>query len=174
MTERLKTITCKQQTYLETIYDLSLEEGYTHVKLIAEKLSKRMPSVTGVMHKLAEKNLINYDVRRNVSLTSLGWKVAKELDERHNILADFYCKILGCPFSKAQKIACEVEHIVDAAFCFRLAGFASFIRHKEKEGVGLIQEFKEYYIKLKLEEKTTANGHNKTVTNNEVKKCRYR
>ena len=153
MNEKLKTISLKQQTYLETIYDLSLKEGHTHIKLIAEKLSKRMPSVTEVMRKLAEKKLINYDVRKNVSLTSFGRKMAKELDERHNILADFYCRILGCPFSKAHKIACKVEHVVDTAFCSRLAGFASFVRTKENDGIELIEEFKEYYTKLKLNEK---------------------
>jgi DtxR family Mn-dependent transcriptional regulator len=152
MTERLKAITFKQQTYLETVYDLSFKEGHTHIKMIAKKLSKSMPSVTEAMRKLAEKKLINYDLRKNVSLTDAGRQMAKELDERHNILADFYCRILGCPFPKAQKIACKVEHIVDTAFCSRLAGFASFIRAKEEEGVELIQEFREYYTKLKLEE----------------------
>ncbi|MDD5729044.1 MAG: metal-dependent transcriptional regulator [Victivallales bacterium] len=157
MTEKLKTITLKQQIYLETIYDLSRDEGHTHVKLIAGQLSKQMSSVTQAMRTLAEKNLIRYDVRKDVSLTSFGREIAKELDNRHSILADFYCKILGCPFSKAQKIACKVEHVVDTTFCSRLAGFASFIRAKEEEGGELIQEFKEYYIKLKLEEKSNGN-----------------
>jgi len=154
MTEKLKTTTLKQQIYLETVYELSLKEGLTHVKLIAEKLSKRMPSVTEAMHKLADKKLINYDVRKNVSLTGLGYEIAKELDSRHIILADFYHKILGCPSHKAQEIACKVEHIVDTAFCFRLAGFASFIQAKENEGTELIQEFREYYTKLKRKGKT--------------------
>jgi DtxR family Mn-dependent transcriptional regulator len=148
MTEKLKKISLKQQIYLETVYDLSRKEGHTHIKLVAEKLSKRMPSVTEVMRKLAEKNLINYDVRKNLSLTDYGCQVAKELDERHGILADFYCKILGCSFDRAQNIACKVEHVVDADFCSRLAGFASFIRAKEDKGIDLIQEFKDYYEKL--------------------------
>jgi DtxR family transcriptional regulator, Mn-dependent transcriptional regulator len=157
MTKKLKTLTLKQQTYLETVYDLSLKEGHTHVKLIAEKLSKRMSSVTEAMRKLADKNLINYDVRKNISLANLGWELAKELDERHRILADFYSKILGCPFSKAQKVACKVEHIVDTTFCSRLASFTSFIKSKEKDGVELIQEFKEHYTQFKLDEKTNSN-----------------
>ena len=102
MTEKLKTISLKQQTYLETVYDLSLKEGHTHIKLIAEKLSISMPSVTEAVRRLAEKKLIDYDIRKNISLTSAGWQIAKELEERHNILADFYCRILGCPFYKAQ------------------------------------------------------------------------
>jgi Mn-dependent DtxR family transcriptional regulator len=149
MTEKLKKVTLKQQTYLETIYDLSSKEGHTHIKYIAQRLSLRMPSVTEAMRKLAEKELINYDIRKNVSLTIQGWEMAKELDSRHTILANFYHKILGCPFSKAQDIACRVEHVVDTAFCSRLAEFASFIQAKEKEGVEFIQEFKEYYEKQK-------------------------
>ncbi len=157
MSRILKTVTLKQQTYLETIYDLCLNDGHTHVKLIAEKLSRTMPSVTEVMRKLADKNLINYDVRKNISLTSTGWKIAKELDARHNILADFFCKILGCPFLKGQKIACEVEHIVDTHFCSRLADFIAFIRHKEREGIELILEFQEYRVTFKQKKNNITN-----------------
>ena len=147
MTEKFKKISLKQQIYLETIYDLSMSEGHAHVKSIAERLSVRMPSVTEVMRKLADKKLINYDVRKNISLTVEGKKLAKELDKRHSVLADFFAKILGCPASKAQTIACKVEHFVDADFCDRLAGFASFLRNKEDSEMELIKEFKEFYEK---------------------------
>jgi DtxR family transcriptional regulator, Mn-dependent transcriptional regulator len=147
MTEKFKKISLKQQIYLETIYDLSMSEGHAHVKSIAERLSIRMPSVTEVMRKLADKKLINYDVRKNISLTIEGEKLAKELDKRHSVLADFFAKILGCPASKAQTIACKVEHFVDADFCDRLAGFANFFQDKEENGVELIKEFKEFYEK---------------------------
>jgi DtxR family Mn-dependent transcriptional regulator len=149
MVEKFKNISLKQQIYLETIYDLSVSEGHAHVKSIAERLSNSMPSVTEAMRKLAEKKLIHYDVRKNVSLTKEGEKIARELDKRHSVLADFYAKILGCPASKAQSIACKVEHVVDSDFCERLAGFASFIRDKEENGVELIKEFREFYKKNK-------------------------
>jgi hypothetical protein len=42
-----------------------------------------------------------------------------------------------------------VEHVVDSDFCERLAGFASFIRDKEENGVELIKEFREFYKKNK-------------------------
>jgi len=147
MTEKFKQLSLKQQVYLETIYDLSRSEGHAHVKSIAERLSIRMPSVTEVMHKLAEKKLINYDVRKNISLSIEGERIAKELDKRHSVLADFFAKILGCPASKAQSIACKVEHVVDSDFCDRLAGFADFFKDKEENGIELIKEFKDFYEK---------------------------
>ncbi|MDD5598436.1 MAG: metal-dependent transcriptional regulator [Victivallaceae bacterium] len=147
MAEKFKNISLKQQIYLETIYDLSMSDGHAHVKSIAERLSNSMPSVTEAMRKLAEKKLINYDVRKNVSLTEEGENIARELDKRHAVLADFYAKILGCPASKAQSIACKVEHVVDSAFCDRLAGFASFLREKEEKGIELVKEFREFYKK---------------------------
>lgn len=153
MTEKLKKISLKQQIYLETVYDLSLEEGCTHIKLVAEKLDKRMSSVTEIMRKLAKKNLINYDVRKNISLTDYGWQVAKELDKRHSTLADFYYKVLGCSFSRSQSIACKVEHVIDADFCSRLSSFASFICSRKDEGMELVQEFKDYYKKLQVDRK---------------------
>ena len=151
MAEKFRKISLKQQMYLETIYDLSMSEGHAHVKSIAERLSNSMPSVTEVMRKLAEKQLINYDIRKNISLTDEGERIAKELDERHGVLADFFAKILGCPASKAQMTACKVEHVVDTDFCDRLAGFASFFRDKEENGIELIKEFKDFYEKHKKE-----------------------
>ena len=151
MQKKFKDISLKQQIYLETIYDLSMESGHAHVKSIAERLSNRMPSVTEAMRILAEIKLINYDVRKNVSLTEYGRKIAEELDKRHSVLADYYAKILGCPPSKAQTIACKVEHVVDEDFCARLSGFASFIRYKEEQGIELIKEFKGYYEKHRKE-----------------------
>jgi len=151
MAEKFKNISLKQQVYLETIYDLSMSEGHAHVKSIAERLSNRMPSVTEVMRKLAEKKLINYDVRKNISLTDEGKRIAKELDKRHSVLADFFAKIIGCPASKAQAIACKVEHVVDADFCARLAGFADFFKDKEENGIELIKEFKDFYKKHRKE-----------------------
>lgn len=145
MNKNQKILTIQQQNYLETVYDLSLEAGHTHVKDIAAKLSKSMPSVTEAMRKLAKKGYVNYDIRRNITLTELGIKIGKELAERHNILADFYSKILGCPYARAQKIACKVEHVVDKKFCSRLAGFAKFILSCEKENRKLVKEFHDYY-----------------------------
>ena len=145
MPEQFKKLSVKQQVYLETIYDLSVSEGHAHVKSIADRLSISMPSVTEVMRKLAGKNLINYDVRKNISLTPEGKRIATELDKRHSVLADFFAKILGCPASKAQTIACKVEHVVDSDFCDRLAGFADFFQDKEENGIELIKEFKEFY-----------------------------
>ena len=124
MAEKLKKISLKQQIYLETIYDLSQKEGHAHVKTIAEKLSISMPSVSEAVQKLAEKKLINHDVRKNVSLSEEGKKIAEELDNRHRILADFFTKSLAYTTTKAQKLACQVEHVVDADFCERLASFS--------------------------------------------------
>ena len=151
-----KELTIHQQNYVETVYEISNEEGYTHVKDVATKLKKSMPSVSEAMRKLSRKGYVNYDVRKNISLSESGLEMAQELDKRHKILADFYSQILGCPISKAQRIACQVEHIVDTNFCSRMAGFASFLRAKENENLNIIKEFRDYYAQLE----SSTNIHN--------------
>ncbi|MCP3966313.1 MAG: metal-dependent transcriptional regulator [Lentisphaerae bacterium] len=146
MSDTLEKLSLKQQIYLETIYELSEEHGHAHVKDIAERLSNRMPSVTEAMRKLSTIGLINYDVRKNVSLTEKGEKIASELDKRHGVLADFFSKVLGCSRKKADDFACRVEHVVDSEFCDRLAEFASFVRAKADQGEhNIIKEFQETY-----------------------------
>ncbi|MFA7231645.1 MAG: metal-dependent transcriptional regulator [Victivallaceae bacterium] len=145
MEESVKTLSLKQQIYLETIFDLCREHGHAHVKSIAERLKNRMPSVTEAMRGLAAKNLVNYDIRKTVSLSPQGLEIALELDKRHSVLAEFYSNVLGCSRSQAEAVACEVEHVVDAEFCSRLAEFAAFIRGKSENGIDLIGEFKTLY-----------------------------
>ncbi|QSH40454.1 metal-dependent transcriptional regulator [Lentisphaerota bacterium ZTH] len=146
MSDTLEKLSLKQQIYLETIYELSENHGHAHVKNIAERLNNRMPSVTEAMRKLSAIGLINYDVRKNVSLTEKGQRVASELDKRHSVLAEFYFKVLGCSRKKADDVACRVEHVVDSEFCDRLAEFASFIRNKAEQGEhNIIKEFQDTY-----------------------------
>jgi DtxR family Mn-dependent transcriptional regulator len=130
------------------VFDLCQEHGHAHIKSIAEKLNNRMPTVTEAMKARAAKDLILHDVRRNISLTAKGLAVAEKLDRRHAVLAGYYRKVLGCSQSKAEDIACKVEHVVDDAFCQRLARFAEFLEQSPC-GKNLISDFKKLYEKKK-------------------------
>ncbi len=139
-------LTLHQQIYLETIHGLCKSHGHAHTKKIAEELGIKMPSVTEALRSLAEKDLINYQARKNITLTETGNKIASELEKRHNILADFFYNILGCPKTRSEEIACRVEHVIDEAFRERLAQFASFLREEMKSGDNdPIKEFQRRY-----------------------------
>jgi DtxR family Mn-dependent transcriptional regulator len=141
------SLTVNQQTYLETIHDLCKEHKHAHTKAIAEKLNIKMASVTEAIRNLSEKGLVNYEVRKTITLTRKGKSLAEELEKRHNILADFFHNILGCAPKRSEEIACRVEHVIDEAFRKRLTEFAYFLKYEIpfKNGKDPIQEFQEKY-----------------------------
>lgn len=132
-------ISTKQQEYIEVIYELSQtgEHSHAHAKNIAERLHNKMASVTDVMRTLSEMGLVNYEVRRAITLTPAGLQIAQELQLRHKTLANFFKSVLGTSSERAQTFACEIEHLIDDQLTERFADFVEFISKHED----LLNEF---------------------------------
>ena len=65
----------------------------------------------------------------------------------HSILADFFHDIMGCPKSRSERMACNIEHVIDPEFRQRLSEFAYFLRNQAASGKDFIAEFKRTYKK---------------------------
>lgn len=149
-------LSLNQQAYIETIHALCRNHGHAHTKSIAAKLKIRMASVTEAMRGLATRGLVNYEVRKSITLTAEGEKIAIELEKRHATLADFFHNILGCSHDRSETIACQVEHIIDEKFCHRLAEFAHFLKqHELEDGHNLIGDFQAAYSRENLDGEKT-------------------
>lgn len=99
-------LTASMEDYLEMIYRLSRELGYTRVNDLAEHLNVQPPSVSKMMQKLHEKNLLNYEKYGAIHLSSAGEKLARLFVERHDILKEFLI-LMG----RKEKLLKELEQI---------------------------------------------------------------
>ena len=70
------TPTATAEDYLERIYALIEEKGYGRVSDIAEALQVRPSTVTRMVQKLDEQNLLEYQRYRGLSLTEEGERSA--------------------------------------------------------------------------------------------------
>ena len=62
------------------------------------------------MKKLKNRDLISVNNETgNIELTDNGYKIAKEMYDRHNILSTILMK-LGVPANIARQDACKIEH----------------------------------------------------------------
>lgn len=102
------------EDYLETILELQETKTVARSKDIAEKLDIKRGSVTGMLKKLAQKDLINYEPYGYVTLTPAGKKIAVEIEKRHIFLKDFFYNTLEVDEKTAEKTACQIEHAMDA------------------------------------------------------------
>ncbi len=101
------------EDYLETILALQVNNKVARSKDIASELDIQRASVTGMLKKLASRDLINYEPYGFVTLTPKGEKVAKEITTRHNVFRHFLFKHVGLDEDTAEDTACRLEHVVD-------------------------------------------------------------
>jgi len=141
----ISELSLPQQKYVETIYDLCVEHGHAHSKSIAERLSIKMPSVTEALRTLSTLGLIHYEVRKAITLTDKGNAVAQMLECRHKNLATFFVEILGCEDERANKFACDIEHVIDCGLNSRVGAFLRFIEDSSESKKEVFKKFKDQY-----------------------------
>lgn len=101
------------QRYIDEIYNISRQKkgGWVSNKELAENMNVKPASVTGMLKKLKESNLIKWETRKSIRLTDKGKKVALQLNKTHSLLRDFFEKVLKIKDDTLiEKLACEIEH----------------------------------------------------------------
>jgi DtxR family Mn-dependent transcriptional regulator len=110
------------EDYLEVIYVLKTKKGVVRVKDIASRFNFSPPSVTETIKKLAGRNLVNYKKYSQIELTPSGENVAKNIYEKHKLLAEFFMH-LGVDEETALHDACLAEHILSRKTLNRIKEF---------------------------------------------------
>ncbi|WP_228713757.1 metal-dependent transcriptional regulator [Arundinibacter roseus] len=113
-----------EENYLKIIHSLSGPEGAeVSTNALAEGTATRAASVTDMLKKLAEKDLIHYKKYQGVRLTPKGEKVALKVIRRHRLWEVFLVEKLGFGWDEVHDIAEELEHIPSDRLVERLDTF---------------------------------------------------
>ena len=120
-------MTFSEENYLKTIYHLSsLSDGSVSTNAIAEKIETKASSVTDMLKKLADKDLITYRKYQGVSLTESGMNAAKMIVRKHRLWEVFLVDNLAFSWDEVHDIAEELEHIKSEKLVNRLDEFLGF------------------------------------------------
>lgn len=84
-----ETLSPSAEDYMEMIYRLSREQGFTRVNDLAGALNVQPPSVTKMIQKLSEMKLIKYEKYGVIILDNEGKTLGKALLYRHNLIEEF-------------------------------------------------------------------------------------
>lgn len=113
-----------EENYLKTIFVLNLEKnGSASTNAIAEKIDAKASSVTSMLKKLKEKNLLSYEKYKAPSLTISGEKVAKAVIRKHRLWEYFLYEKLKFNWSEIHELAEQLEHIQSTELTDRLDNF---------------------------------------------------
>jgi len=123
--------TARMEDYLEVIYELIQYKGYATTIDISEYLNVSSPSVTKMVQKLNESGHLNYEKYRGIRLTDRGTLVAKNIRERHGLLAEFL-KIIGVDEDTANKDAEGIEHHLQPKTLGKLENFIKDIKQRRE------------------------------------------
>jgi Mn-dependent DtxR family transcriptional regulator len=119
--------TPRKEDYAEIIYELIREKGYAKPVDIANHLHISPPSVTIMLNKLREEQVIIHEKYGGIILTEKGRSMAQRIGARHATLVSFL-RLFGVEESTAQKDTEGLEHYVDSKTLELLEKFVEYVR----------------------------------------------
>lgn len=100
------------ENYLETILILKNKNGNVRSIDVVNELGYTKPSISRAMTVLKNANYITIDdVTGYITLTEIGYNIAKTMYERHQILSSYLIS-LGVNPEIAAEDACRIEHVI--------------------------------------------------------------
>jgi len=116
-----------EENYLKAIFKL-IEKGEKSASTngISRELKTSAASVTDMLKRLSEKELILYEKYKGVKLTPHGKKIATSLIRKHRLWEVFLVDKLNFAWDEVHEIAEEMEHIQSDELINRLDNFLNY------------------------------------------------
>ncbi|MEI6947925.1 metal-dependent transcriptional regulator [Paraflavisolibacter sp. H34] len=105
-----------EENYLKTILALSGGSDEVTVNELSQRLGIKMPTVTSMMKKLAEKKLVQYQSYKPLKLTEQGRQEASAIIRKHRLTEMFLVQVMGFGWEEVHEIAEQVEHVRSSHF----------------------------------------------------------
>ena len=120
-------MTISEENYIKVIYHLSLVSPKgVNTNAIAAMLETKASSVTDMLKKLSEKELVSYLKYQGVTLTDKGFQSAKMIVRKHRLWEVFLVEKLHFSWDEVHEIAEELEHIKSEKLINKLDEFLDF------------------------------------------------
>ncbi|MFC4268226.1 metal-dependent transcriptional regulator [Polaribacter marinivivus] len=119
-----------EENYIKAIYHLEVSPNKgISTNAIAEKLETKASSVTDMIKKLSEKELVAYKKYQGVKLTFHGRKVAANIVRKHRLWEVFLVEKLNFSWDEVHDVAEQLEHIQSPKLINQLDALLGFPTH---------------------------------------------
>jgi DtxR family Mn-dependent transcriptional regulator len=153
-----------EENYLKIIYHLSVISNPVQTNAIAERIQTKAASVTDMLKKLSEKELVDYVKYQGVTLTEKGKLAAINIVRKHRLWEVFLVEKLNFKWDEVHDVAEELEHIKSTLLVERLDEFLDFPK-VDPHGDPIPDQYGNFadlsfvkLSKLKINEKGTITG----------------
>jgi len=110
-----------QEDYLKQIFLLGGDGDRVSTQALARKLRVKPASVTEMVGRLAQLDLVEHAPYHGVRLTDAGRRVALEMLRHHRLLETFLVEALGYKWDQVHDEAERLEHVISERFEERIA-----------------------------------------------------
>ena len=119
--------TFSEENYLKAIYHLEIDaDKGISTNSIAKKLETKASSVTDMVKKLSEKEVVVYKKYQGVKLTNYGKKTAANIVRKHRLWEVFLVEKLNFSWDEVHDVAEQLEHIKSPKLINQLDSFLGF------------------------------------------------
>ncbi|ARV07310.1 iron-dependent repressor [Polaribacter sp. SA4-10] len=119
--------TLSEENYLKAIYHLeAISNKGVSTNAIAKKLETKASSVTDMIKKLSDKEVVIYIKYKGVKLTDLGKKTAANVVRKHRLWEVFLVEKLNFSWDEVHDVAEQLEHIKSSKLINQLDAFLGF------------------------------------------------
>lgn len=105
-----------EENYLKALFNIADKAGEVNVAELSKTLALKMPTVTSMMKKLAEKKLVHYESYKPLRLTEKGKKEAGLIIRKHRLTEMFLVEKMKMGWEDVHDIAEQIEHIQSPVF----------------------------------------------------------
>jgi len=111
------------EEYLEAIDIMGQSQSPVGTSALADYLDVSRASVSEMLSRLSEKQLINYVPRKGATLTEEGQNQVVRLTRRHRLWEVFLSRYLDISWENVYQEACALEHVTSELVTEKLAAF---------------------------------------------------
>jgi DtxR family transcriptional regulator, Mn-dependent transcriptional regulator len=114
-------LTPAMQDYLKAIFHLSEGGTTTSTNSLASRLQVAAPSVTNMVKRLAQLELVVHSPYHGIELTPAGRVIALEVIRHHRLLELYLSQVLDVPWDRVHEEAERLEHVISEDLEMRIA-----------------------------------------------------
>jgi len=120
-------MTLSEEDYLKAIYHLTKDAGKeVATNAIANRIRTKASSVTDMLKKLADKELLHYKKYQGVKLTAQGRTLAAKIVRKHRLWEVFLVEKLNFSWDEVHEVAEQLEHIKSGKLVAELDAFLGY------------------------------------------------
>lgn len=115
-----------QQDYIKVIWTLDQSREKAKMKLVADTLFVKPPTVLAMFRQLSKLGLISYDKHQGAQLTVIGRGEAEQLIRKHRLIETFLKRVLKIEEPLLHDEAEKLEHVMSDQLIMKIDEYLNY------------------------------------------------